>query len=137
MRVVLDTNVLVSGIFFSGPPAEILRAWSRGEFRLVLSPEILDEYTRVSAELGDKFPDVDIRRILDLVVVRSEVWSPAALPRQVCEDPHDDRFFAAAIDSRTKIIVSGDKHLLSVSGYQGVSVLTPRQFVVRYLPDDE
>ena len=134
MKVVLDTNVLVSGIFFSGPPAEILRAWSQGKFKLVLSREILDEYTRVSAELADKFPDMDFRRILDLVVVRSEICSPTALPKRVCEDPHDDKFIAAAID-RTKIIISGDKHLLRVSGYQGVSVLTPRQFVVRYLSE--
>ena len=133
MKIVLDTNVLVSGIFFSGPPADILRAWSRGKFRLVLSPEILDEYTRVSTELADKFPDIDIRRVLDLVVVRSEVCSPAALPHQVCEDPHDDKFFAAALDSRAKIIISGDKHLLRVSGYQGVSVLTPRQFLAQHL----
>jgi len=135
MKVVLDTNVLVSGIFFSGPPAEILRAWSQSKFKLVLSPEILDEYTRVSAELADKFPDIDFRGILDLVVVRSVVCSPAALPQLICEDPHDDKFFAAAIDTRTKIIISGDKHLLKVSGYGGVSVLTPRQFVVRYLPE--
>ena len=133
MKIVLDTNVLVSGIFFSGPPADILRAWSRGKFRLVLSPEILDEYTRVSTELADKFPDIDVRRILDLVVVRSEVCSPAALPQQVCEDPHDDKFFAAALDSRAKIIISGDKHLLRISGYQGVSVLTPRQFLAQHL----
>jgi len=133
MKIVLDTNVLVSGIFFSGPPADILLAWSRGKFRLVLSPEILDEYTRVSTELADKFPDIDIRRILDLVVVRSEVCSPAALPQQVCEDPHDDKFFAAALDSRAKIIISGDKHLLRISGYQGVSVLTPRQFLAQHL----
>ena len=133
MKIVLDTNVLVSGIFFSGPPADILRAWSRGKFRLVLSPEILDEYTRVSAELAEKFPDINIRRILDLVVVRSEVCSPAALPQRVCEDPHDDKFFAAALDSRAKIIISGDKHLLRVSGYQGVSVLTPRQFLEQHL----
>jgi putative PIN family toxin of toxin-antitoxin system len=133
MKIVLDTNVLVSGIFFSGPPADILRAWSRGKFRLVLSPEILDEYTRVSTELADKFPDIDIRRILDLVVVRSEVCSPAALPQQVCEDRHDDKFFAAALDRRAKIIISGDKHLLRVSGYQSVSVLTPRQFLAQHL----
>jgi putative PIN family toxin of toxin-antitoxin system len=135
MKIVLDTNVLVSGIFFSGPPAEILRAWSQGKFKLVLSPEILDEYTRVSAELADKFPDIDFRHILDLVVVRSDVCSPDALPQQVCEDPHDDKFVAAAIDTRTKIIVSGDKHLLRVSGYQGVSVLTPRQFFVLHLSE--
>lgn len=133
MKIVLDTNVLVSGIFFSGPPADILRAWNRGKFRLVLSPEILDEYTRVSAELAEKFSGIDVQRILDLVVVHSEMCSPAPMPERVCEDPHDDMFIAAAIDSRTKIIVSGDKHLLKVSGYQGVSVLTPRQFLAQYL----
>lgn len=58
MKVVLDTNVLVSGIFFSGPPAGILRAWSQGKLQLVLSPEILDEYMRVSAELAVKYPDI-------------------------------------------------------------------------------
>jgi len=135
MKVVLDTNVLVSGIFFSGPPAGILRAWSQGKLQLVLSPEILDEYKRVSAELAVKYPDIDIQRILDLIVVHSVMCSPAASPHRVCEDPDDDKFFAAAIDTRTKIIVSGDKHLLRESGYQGVSVVTPRQFVVRYLPE--
>jgi putative PIN family toxin of toxin-antitoxin system len=133
MKVVLDTNVLVSGIFFSGPPAEILRAWSRGKFRLVLSPDILDEYTRVSAELAEKFSGIDVQHILDLIVVHSEVCSPAPMQERVCEDPHDVMFIAAAIDSRTKVIVSGDKHLLKVSGHQGVSVLTPRQFLSQHL----
>jgi uncharacterized protein len=134
MKIVLDTNVLVSGIFFSGPPAEILRAWSRGKFRLVLSPEILDEYTRVSAELSEKYSSIDVQRILDIVVVHSDMCSPAPLAARICEDPHDDMFIAAAIDSGTKIIISGDRHLLRTSGYKGVSVLTPREFVVRYLP---
>ena len=136
MKLVLDTNVLVSGIFFSGPPAAILKAWSRGKVRLVVSPEILDEYNRVSEELSGKFPDVDVQPILDLVVVHSEVCDPPPMPRPVCEDSSDDKFLSAAIESRTKIIVSGDKHLLKVSGYQGLTVLTPRQFVTRYISSD-
>ena len=55
MKIVLDTNVLVSGIFFTGPPSKILRAWSRGKVQLVVTPEILDEYRRVVIELHDKF----------------------------------------------------------------------------------
>jgi predicted nucleic acid-binding protein len=69
MKLVLDTNVLVSGIFFSGPPAAILKAWSMDKVRLVVSPEILDEYKRVAEELSGKFPDVAIQPILELVVV--------------------------------------------------------------------
>jgi hypothetical protein len=83
MKVVLDTNVLVSGIFFSGSPAGILRAWSQGKFQLVLSPEILDEYKSVSAELAVKYPGIDIQRILDLIVVHSAMCSPAALPQRL------------------------------------------------------
>ena len=56
MKVVLDTNVLVSGIFFFGPPATILKSWSRGKIRLMVSPEILDEYRRVSEEVSGKVP---------------------------------------------------------------------------------
>ena len=134
MKVVLDTNVLVSGIFFTGPPAAILQAWNRGKIRLVVSPEILEEYARVSAELSGKFPGIEIQSILDLIVVHSEVCSPLPLSQRVCEDPHDDKFFAAAIDTKTKIIISGDKHLLNASGYHSISVLTPRQFIMRYLP---
>ncbi|MDA8180240.1 MAG: putative toxin-antitoxin system toxin component, PIN family [Deltaproteobacteria bacterium] len=135
MKIVLDTNVLVSGIFFSGPPAAILQAWSRGKIRLVVSPEILEEYARVSAELSGKFSGIEIQSILDLIVVHSEVCSPPPLSQPVCEDLHDDMFFAAAIDTKTKIIISGDKHLLKASGYHGISVLTPRQFIMRYLPE--
>jgi len=136
MKVVLDTNVLVSGIFFSGPPSAILKAWSKGKLRLVVSPEILDEYKRVAEELSGKFPDVDIQPILDLVLVHSEVCSPPPLPQPVCEDPSDDKFLSTAMETRARIIVSGDKHLLKVSGYQGLTVLTPRQYVTRYLSID-
>jgi hypothetical protein len=56
MRVVLDTNVLVSGIFFSGPPSRILKAWRSGRLTLVYSPPIFEEYERVLASLADEFP---------------------------------------------------------------------------------
>lgn len=54
MRVIMDTNVLVSGIFFSGPPFQILNAWQQQKLQLVLSPEILAEYQRVAIILGEK-----------------------------------------------------------------------------------
>ena len=47
LKVVLDTNVFISGVFFSGPPSSILQAWQSGEFEIVASQEILDEYQRV------------------------------------------------------------------------------------------
>jgi uncharacterized protein len=61
MKIVLDTNVFISGIFFSGPPAQILKAWGDRKIQIILSKEILDEYRRVAYELSSKFPSIDIR----------------------------------------------------------------------------
>lgn len=62
MKIVLDTNVLVSGIFFSGAPSKILEAWDEGAFELVISPEILEEYRRVVEELSSQYPSVEAGR---------------------------------------------------------------------------
>jgi putative PIN family toxin of toxin-antitoxin system len=56
IRVVVDTNVLMSGVFWSGTPAQILSAWYEKKLRLVISPEILNEYVRVGQILAKKFP---------------------------------------------------------------------------------
>ena len=60
MRVVLDTNVLVSGVFFTGPPYRILRAWRDGQVQLVISAEIVDEYHRVGEAMAERFPGVEL-----------------------------------------------------------------------------
>lgn len=57
MRVILDTNVLLSGVFFGGVPGRILAAWAAGQLELVLSPAILTEYRRVGADLARRYPD--------------------------------------------------------------------------------
>ena len=133
MKVVLDTNVLVSGILFTGPPHQILLAWSEGRFELVFTSDIHEEYRRVAAELQQQFPRVDLAAALDLVLVNAHAFPPAALDGRICTDPDDDKFLACALASGAGTIVSGDKHLLSVSGYRGIEVLRPRAFVEGYL----
>jgi uncharacterized protein len=133
MRVILDTNVFVSGIFFSGPPFEILDAWRHGRLTLVVSPEILAEYERVGQKLANQFPQVDIAPILELLAFKGEVTDASPLAEQVCSDPDDDKFLACAVASGTKIISSGDKALRKTSGYSGIEVLSPREFMNKYL----
>jgi putative PIN family toxin of toxin-antitoxin system len=113
MRIILDTNVFVSGIFFSGPPYHILKAWRDGKLQLVISPEILEEYRRVAAILAEQFPPVDIQAILDIVDNESESYDAPSLLESICDDPDDDKFLACALASNTVTIVSGDKHLRS------------------------
>jgi putative PIN family toxin of toxin-antitoxin system len=133
VKVVLDTNVFISGIFFSGPPHQILNAWRDGTVKLVVSQEILSEYWRVGEALAEEFPAIDLRPILDLVTIEAELYVAKDLPEPLCSDPDDDKFLACAIASNSKIIISGDKHLLKVSGYQDIEILKPREFVTRHL----
>ena len=129
MRVVLDTNVFVSAVFFGGPPGEILAAWREGAVQLVLSAEIADEYQRVGARLSAQFPTVDLGPALQLVLSRAMVVTPAPLSEPVCRDPDDDKFIACALSAQAPYLVSGDGDLLAVSGIKGVQILSPRNFV--------
>jgi putative PIN family toxin of toxin-antitoxin system len=128
VRIVLDTNVFVSGVFLTGPPYQILKAWQQQRLDIVVSAPILDEYRRVGKKLADQFRGVYLNPVLDLVAARAIVIEPGELSEPVCEDPDDDKFIACAISGLAKYIVSGDKHLLRLAGYQGVKILTPRQF---------
>ena len=133
MRIILDTNVLVSGLFFTGIPLKILKGIKLGKYRTVVSQEIVDEYKRTIEKLADQFPHINANPQLELLVLSSDICQPNKLDKTVCADPDDDKFIACAITSKTKIIVSGDKHLLDVSGYKGIEVLTPRQFFKKYI----
>ncbi len=134
MKVVLDTNVFVSGIFFAGPPYRILEAWRDGKVQLIISQEIADEYRRVVIELSKQYSIIDAVPILEYVTQNMELINAPVLSESVCTHPDDDKFIACAIAADCDIIVSGDKHLLKVSGYCGVQVLKPRVFVDKFLP---
>jgi putative PIN family toxin of toxin-antitoxin system len=133
MKIILDTNVFISGIFFSGPPSQILKAWQNSRLQIVLSQEILNEYQRVAESLVAKFPTIDILPIIELMTIHGQLIDVEGFDVSVCDDPDDNNFMECAIASNSKIIISGDKHLLKVSGYQGIKVLKPREFVDSYL----
>ena len=98
MRVIVDTNVFISGIFWSGPPSKIMDLWANGKLQIVLSTEIFEEYKRVGYELQNKFPLVDVTSILDLLFFHSEFCASVELPQPVCKDPDDDKFLACALE---------------------------------------
>jgi len=133
MRIVLDTNVFISGIFFTGPPYQILEAWRDGRVQLLVSPSILDEYQRIGAELALKFRDVDLKPFLDLLTVQAEIVLAPTFPPVIQDDPSDDKFLEAAVAGKASYIISGDKHLLKLSEFQGIQILKPRDFAHKYL----
>mgnify|MGYP001377213276 CR=1 FL=1 len=133
MRAVLDTNVFISGVFFSGPPHQILLAWKEGEVKLLVSASILDEYHRVAHELAYKYPAIDLRPFLDLLTLHAEVVEPVSLPPVVLDDPSDDMFLECAVAGGADCMVSGDRHLLGMSAYKGIPIVKPRDFVQEFL----
>lgn len=136
MKVVLDTNVLLSGFFFGGIPGLVLDAWHSKRIVPVLSSYILAEYREAAAELEDKYGPADFESFVALLLVHSEVVdAPAELPTQICSDPDDDKFLSCALASGAAVVVSGDRALLAVTGWNGIAVVKPRTFVERYLPD--
>ena len=134
MRVVLDTNVLISGIFFAGLPGRIVTAWRDAAVRVVTSPEILAEYADVLKRLASKRPGIDPYPILALLATNCECVESPHLSGPVCDDPDDDKFFACAVASGVSVIVSGDSHLLTRSGYHDITVLRPAEVLKQY-PD--
>lgn len=133
MRVILDTNVWVSGIFWSGPPYLILKAWQAHTLRLVLSPDILAEYDRVAELLAEKYPAIDISRLMALLAFNAEIVAPIQLTAPISRDPEDDKFIACALAADVSWIISGDDDLLSLGRYQSVHIISPADFVKQYL----
>lgn len=139
MKVVLDTNVLVSGLLFGGVPGRILTAWTTGAIRVVISPPILEEYRRVGLALcKGREPLVGaVESLLAMLTVHALLVDAPPLDERVSEDPDDEMFLAAAVAANAQLIVSGDKHLLRVSGWRGIEVLKARQFMDRYIEPAE
>jgi len=133
VRIVLDTNVFVSGVFFGGHPYRILDAWRHSRLTLILSAEILDEYRRVGEDLAVRYDGVDLAPFLRLIVAHAEFVEPEPFTSPVCRDPDDDTFLACAAVGRVHAIVSGDKDLLVLSEFRTIPILTPRQFVESHL----
>jgi putative PIN family toxin of toxin-antitoxin system len=133
VRIVLDTNVFVSAVFFGGVPGRILTAWRDGRLQLVLSPAILDEYRRVGEALGAQYTGIDLSPVLALLAIGAEIVDAPALPEPVSVDPDDDKFLACASAAGVEVLVSGDKHLVDHDGWRGLQVLRPRQFADTFL----
>lgn len=82
---------------------------------------------------AEDYPDIDLGPVLDFVIRNAEIYAAPNLPEAECEDPDDDKFIACALASESKVIISGDKHLLKISGYLNIEMLKPRDFVNKYL----
>ena len=134
VRAVLDTNVLVSGLVAEqGSPRQILDAWLEGLYTLVTSLYLVEElvhvlsYPRIAKRL--RLDEAELEAILAALLSKAEVTSGRLRLPGVTRDPKDDAVVACAKEGETNYLVSGDQDLLVLGEYEGIRVITPRQFV--------
>lgn len=126
MRVLLDTNVLVSAVLFGGLPRRLLDHVIRGGVELVTGVALLDEFEDV---LHERFAfDRSAARL-----TRAEIEAVADLAEpttvaSVCRDADDDVVLATAVAGNATMIVTGDRDLLVLRSHDGIDICTPRQF---------
>ena len=130
IRAVLDTNVLVSALLFTGPPSQLVPAWQSGRLRPVLSAEILEEYLRVLAYRKFKLTDDEIHGLIEedlLPFVDTVRTTPVTVPS--LRDPDDLKFIACAKAAKVRWLVSGDDDLLSLGTVGSIEIVPVAHFV--------
>jgi putative PIN family toxin of toxin-antitoxin system len=127
VRVLLDTNVIISAILFGGIPNDVLRRGLAGEFELVTGRALLDELERILRERFEFPPEAAsfVRGDLELA---AEIAAPQEIER-VSRDAADDVVLAVAKAGRVDRIVTGDRDLLSLARHGSAEIISPRQFV--------
>ena len=134
MRAVADTNIVVSGLLWLGPPRRVLDRARTGAIELFTSPDLL-------SELEDVLSRRKFVRRLDLAGIEAHelvlgyaalarVILPAAISPVIEQDPDDDVVLACALSARAELIVSGDRHLLNLKQHQGIRIVTASEFLL-------
>jgi len=129
LRVVLDTNVLVSAIQFpSGTAATLFDALGSDWYVLISSPAIVKELASILRETF-AWQESAVQRALRLTVRKAEIVNPTSIPDAVPHDPDDNHIVACALAGRADLIVTGDKDLLRLKEYQGIPIVRTKSMV--------
>ena len=129
MRVVLDTNVVVSAILFGGRPQEILKAALAGDLRLCISEAMVTELQGVLQRPKFGFKAEIIQSIISELTLLAEWVTPKTHLNLVKDDPADNQVIDCAVEASADYIITGDKHLLQLGKYGKVEIANPDAFI--------
>lgn len=133
MKVVLDTNVLISATFWEGDSSKIVKKVEDREIELILSKDILDEFKGVLEykEIQEKIKNknLEMKRTVEKIISISSIVEPKNRFNVVEGDSDDDKFLECAVESNADFIVSQDNHLLKIKEFKGIKILTPSAFL--------
>ncbi len=136
MRIVLDTNVVMSALLWRGNPYQLLQAIrQRSNLQIYSSVTLLEELadvlTRPSATKRLGVIDQHAGTVLLDYAAVVQVIEPAPLAQPVCRDPDDDEVLALAVAAQADLIVSGDRDLLVLGQFEGIAIVTARDALGR------
>lgn len=132
IRAVLDTNVILSALLFSGPTGGLVKAWQTGRFQLLLSRAILEEILRVLAYSKFHLTEGEIRGLVEEELIPfAETVITRRQPAVRLRDPDDLAVVACALTGRARYLVTGDADLLSLGRIRQVDVIPPSVFLAR------
>lgn len=133
MKITVDTNVLVSATFWYGASNEIISRVESGKIELLLSKEIIEEFRGVLdyKEIRDKIKNkhLEALKTLDTIICISKIISPIKKIDIIKEDPDDNKILECAFAGNVDYIVTQDKHLLKLKEFEGIKIITPKEFL--------
>ena len=132
LRVVLDTNVLVSGLAYPGSiPGHIVSVWRQGGIDVVLSRYILDEIASVLPRLSQiQLSSTEIQDLIDSLMFLADVIEPDAEQEPTLRDPADQHVLGTLRASRADYLITGDRDLIVLAGKY--PIVTPAEFWARH-----
>jgi len=128
-KVVLDTNIFVSGFGWNGKPEEVLKLVKDRQIINYSSSEIFEEIRRVVSFSKLKFPEPLQIKILEFVLFYSEFVEPQKRFFTVTKDPDDNKFLECAIEAKAEYIISGDSHLLDMKKFKTIKIVHADEFL--------
>ena len=133
MRIVLDTNVFISGIFWEGNfCSKIIDKWKNEEFELVSSIEIIEELLNTLKHFKIQLDEETIESWRNIIIERVIIAKSSERLDVIKEDPDDNKFLETAIAGNVDYIISQDKHLLSIKKFKKIKIITPEEFLRLY-----
>ena len=137
MKITADTNTLISATFWHGASDRIISKVEAKEIHLILSEEIIKEYAEVLdyEEIKDKIRDKNLamKHSVNKIISISTIIEPKTRLNVIKDDPDDNKILECAIAGKVDCIVSNDRHLLKLKIFQNIPILTPDDFVEKYL----
>lgn len=131
IRVVLDTNIFISGIFWEGNySSQIISAWKEGKIELVSSIAIINEFVDTMRDFKITMEEEMIEEWRKMIIENAVMVVPTEKLDIVKDDPKDNKFFEAAVAGGAHYLVSQDrKHVLKIVEFRGIKTIHPEEFV--------